>query len=158
MEELVELEDLSYDPSEIIMELVLWASLLLRGEGYVWHVTGSTEYRNETAFRLIPFFGDNSNKSIRDQISRGDVWIDDLLPDVCGGCFTSYGFTVSGRYRIACPSCKGQTRRLAMERKQEMHRLCWNSQVNEAILCQLIHKYYSPNGDRSWELKTYSPV
>ncbi len=160
MEDLVELEDLAYDIQAIPDELVLWASLLLRGEGVFWSYTNSTDERNTKAAMLISWFADNSNKSMRQQVDEEHVWISDRLPDVCGACFFSFGLCTGGRYRwFGCPECKGkEARTLSYERRLEMQRVCFNGDINEAILCQLIYKYYSPNGDSQWHLKKYCPI
>lgn len=143
-------------------ELVLYTSIILRSRKDVSFSSffgreTSVEYKNGVAWPIIAWIG--ASRDFRRQSEyRERVWISDRLPDVCGSCFHSYGLCVSGRYRISCPKCKGAEdgQRLAFDIRYEPHRLCMYGGIVEACLVQLIYKYYSPNGDRSYVIKEYN--
>jgi hypothetical protein len=157
-------QDDSYKAEDVWQELVLWGSLLLRvpslfvlrGRGF------DTETINSKMAPLVDYFCSASRASTRDRLGvRHHPDVD--LPDVCGVCFYSFGLTPEGRYRLGgCPKCKGlvtdedQPKSLSFERAMAMAYLpCLG--LGDAVLCQLIYKYYSPNGDATWELKKLNP-
>lgn len=151
---LEELEE-PYDENTTWNEWVLYAGLTLKGGDQFLPLGETSEYVRATNLKLAHWCSDCSD--FRRQISlRTVVHIDDLLPDVCANCFFSFSLCASGRLRLCCSRCKAPTER-SWSRITELNRLCLLEAIKVAILSQLIYKYFSPNGDPKWVMKTYNP-
>jgi len=153
-DDIVELSSIDFDRDMVWAELVLYAGFLLKSDESLFLSTASTEERNDRAVRILPYFFPESCKNgvMRSYIQAGDYWTPEFLPDVCGACYHTFGLTIEGRYRLSCNLCKGQRQKLAFEVSMDMHRLCPTG-ITKYVLCQLIYKYYSPNGDPLWQMK-----
>lgn len=159
-----DLKELNEDASAFPNDLLLYASLLLKDYDAIFppydsSVPYSREYTDKTSFhnwraqKFIEFFTPVRHFDVYRKFYTGDS-----IPDVCGGCFQSFGLSTGGRYRFDCYLCRGAHLTNAWERLLAMHRYCVDGELNRAILSQLIYKYYSPNGDTSWEIKSYNPL
>jgi len=163
-DELLELDSISYDPEDFWTEGLLYASLILKDIDAIFPPRGipaglsSPEYWSKCAVDLFRWLDLRTRDFYRQQEVSQYFFPNDRLPDVCGGCFFSFGLTVSGRYRLSCTECKGKEMGLAFRRLEAMHRFSMISLFNEILLAQLIYKYYSQNGDKEWELKIYNPM
>lgn len=154
---LVEFYSIDYDSKLLWTELIIYASFLLKTYESFFSKDASAEYNNKTALFILPrLFENNKKAGASTYLSSDQYWPSNQLPDVCGSCFYSFGLTTSGRYRMGCYKCEGKETRMALGRLLAMQRLCPRHMVNEAILSQLIYKYYSSNGDPTWNLlKTF---
>ena len=152
-----ELHDLTISPEELWTELVVYASCLLNAYEKIFSLdpNASTESQNDVAYQLLPVLCENLWRSsyLRSYNERGH-YSDFPLPDVCSVCYRSFALTISGRYRIGCPSCcyKGPRTRRARLVAEAMHRVSMYGELNRGLLSQLVYKYYSPNGDPKWKL------
>lgn len=155
-----ELDDLAYDREEILPELILLTSLILRDHAlFVAPLDASPEYkqsvrqeRNTWLEPLIP----NLLNGKRELFYTDFIPFPLLLPDVCLQCKRSFGLTVAGRLRNVCPLCYEDQRTEAVRGyialQQEMGVFWVPYILFETLIAQLIYKYYSPNGDPKWTL------
>lgn len=156
LEELVDLEEFALDEQDAIRDFVLYASLLLKKPSFfLLPSTATTEIRNEHSARTLEIFSLSKATGLLKQ--RLHHYFDHLqLPDVCGCCFRGFGFCSEGRVRFSCRYCIDDMqydKRMALQRLLELHRLCpWGS-INTLIFSQLIHKFYSPEGEPAWLLR-----
>ena len=150
-----------------VRELVLYTSLLLRTPDLMPNLEQPIEVR--PSWGTLMYMRNDIHRTLEplipnilrmyDFITNSNYVTDTLLPDVCGVCFTSFGLTVSCRIRRQCCRCMytGTTEHsLAVSRYWNMERILQmignNFFLLEMIWSQLIYKYYSPNGDKTWQL------
>ena len=164
--EFVSLDTLDFDTDEVMPELLLLTSLLLRAEGEIMipSYTASAEYKSTFRSQRNVWLEPLIPNLLRSRISRregifvrGDVILNEGLPDVCNRCRTSFRLTVGGRIRHSCPHCHG----LSVSPKdvhdtqliyEELGVFAIPSTLKDIIVGQLVYKYYSPNGDPTWKI------
>lgn len=150
--DLRDIEEFGLDSTGIWSELVFLSSLLLKSAETIVPLVKVAEDRNEWAEKILRFLSEDPKKIFNSLQSAGEYWPTEQLPDVCGSCYRSFGLTFGGRYRLSCVDCKGEASRMALERLMAMHRLCLRGEINRSVLAQIIYKYYSHNGDKSWQI------
>jgi len=150
-----------YDIRIVERELILICSLILVAPDIVDPPHLQAEDRNDFFRRYWSWLYIHSrryNRSYRNRLPP-PYYGEEQLPDVCGRCFRSVGFCAGGRIRFSCREChsappEDYPRRLApFQRYTYPARICYTCH-DEPIFAQLIYKYHSPNGDRSWKMKS----
>lgn len=143
-----------------VKELILYISLCLRAptempilEGESW---GSIMYKRNQIQRALEPLIPNLLRMCN-FITSSNYVTDTLLPDVCGACFTSFGLCISGRVRPHCHLCmykaEGVKGIIDFWNRMRILQMLGNNQfLMDHIESQLIYKYYSPNGDKSWKI------
>jgi hypothetical protein len=156
--DLIELSELDWDADSLWPELLLYGSILVKNLEALFPLGTSTEVHNDRASQFIQTFLPNLHKA-RHRPFRNAIehWLLTQQPDVCGSCFSSFGLTWSGRYRLYCPRCWGKGQNDAFERLMALQRVCCHTPTNVALLCQIIYKYYSFNGDPSYQIQPLLP-
>jgi hypothetical protein len=159
MNDFVELSSVEYITEDIMPELLLLTSLVLRcSSEFVIGLSGGPEYksierrkRNTWLELLVPSLIRGKRELFYSSQQPSLL----LLPDVCLNCLTSLGLTVAGRLRISCPHCPSTDSAVKryIELMEEMSVFAVPNILFETLISQLLYKYYSPNGDRSWTLK-----
>lgn len=157
VEGFIELSALEFETDAVIPELVLLVSLMLRdpqtfiltlGAGSAEYKSSMRQQRNVWLEPLIP----NLLRGRRELFYSPFVPQNALLPDTCFSCLTSFGLTIAGRLRTVCPHCTENRTKEYIEFMGEVGVFWVPHILFETLTSQLIYKYYSPNGDRSWQL------
>jgi len=157
-ESFTELTEIEYDSTCILPELILLTSLMLRTpQLFLFSFASSAEYkssmrteRNIWLHPLIP----NLIRGRRELLYTHFPLTSSLLPDVCASCLTAFPLTTSGRLRTRCYRCEeGENAIRDYSVLQQELATFWVPHVLfETLISQLIYKYYSPNGDKTWAL------
>lgn len=150
-----------YDIRIAYRELVLRCSLILTAPEVIQPLSWTGEQANDAFVRLWTSFYPHLGRLARasgDRIPL-DYLGEESLPDICGRCFRTVGFCAGGRIRDRCRICNsGQPHQNSITQSY-FYRYLYptrgigiRSNLLDAIYAQLIYKYHSPNGDRSWQM------
>lgn len=150
-----------YDLRIVEKELVLCCALILAAPDLIEPDGLTTEIKNENFLRFWrPYYLHCHRRNMQSIPSgiQNPYLGEEPLPDVCGWCFRTVGFCLGSRVRFHCRECYSpaiayNAGRLSISRRYYPNRICSSGHA-EPILAQLIYKYFSSNGDRSWVMKT----